>query len=199
MGVTAGFERGRWWEESRRADMLMWDIGQKARDRERWEIVKYFLYLFAIIQVLAELVAFQKGFYLYHIRPSAYEVREVTIVRAETEIVTVPGPRGSHRDRELPIYRAVVEYEVQGVKFSRQVLRKRQEKQGDTIKVAINKVEPGKVIRPEFLIVSPGHVRYTVFCIVILSVLILIDVIIAYKERKKGYVISITTSGPERK
>lgn len=177
----------------------MWDIGQKARERERWEIVKYFLYFFAIIQVFGELVAFQKGFYLYHIRPSAYEVREVKIVREETEIVTVPGPRGSHRDRELPIYRAVVEYEVQGVEFAKEVLRKKQEKQGDTIKVAINKVEPGKVIRPEFLIFSSGYVVYTVTWIVILFVLILIDVIIAYKEHKKGYVTAITTSDIESK
>ncbi len=177
----------------------MWDIGEKARERERWEIVKYFLYLFAVIKLLGALVVFQNGFYLYHIRPLAYEVREVEIVREETEIVTVPGPRGSHRDRELPIYRAVVEYEVQGVEFAKKVLRKKQEKQGDTIKVAINKVEPGKVIRPEFLVFSPGYIAYTVTWIVILSVLILIDMIIVYKEHKKGYVTSITTSDTEWK
>ena len=174
--------------------MFKWDIGQMARERERWEIAKIFLYLYVIIQLMGVLVAFQKGFYLYHIRPSAYEVRELEIVREETQIVTVPGPRGSHRDKELPIYRAVVEYEVQGVKFAKKVLRKKQEKPGDTIKVAINKLEPEKVIRSEFLIFSSGYVAYTVIWIVILSVLILIDRIIAYKEHKKGYVISITTS-----
>lgn len=174
--------------------MIMWDIGQRAREREQWEIGRHVLYVIAFIHLFVALVVFQRGFYAYHIRPTAYEVVEVGIVREETEIVTVPGARGSYQDTEIPIYRAWVEYEVQGVKFCKSVLREKREKQGDNIRIAVNKEEPWEIMRPDFLNFSSRYVASNVFWGLILLITTVIDMIRGYKERKKGYVIRITTS-----
>jgi len=71
--------------------VFMRDIGEKVKDRERWEVLKFVLCVFACIPLLGTLVFFQYGFYLFHIGPTSYEIREVPIVREETEVVTVPG------------------------------------------------------------------------------------------------------------
>lgn len=173
---------------------FMRDIGEKVKDEERWEVLKFVLCVFACIPLLGTLVFFQYGFYLFHISPTSYEIREVPIVREETEVVTVPGPRGSHRDREIPIYRAFVEYEVQGTKFSGTVFCAKDEKQGDKIRIAIKKKEPEKIMRPDFLQLSSSEIDLNVFCALILFIVELFDLIAVYKERKKGHVISITTN-----
>ncbi len=171
----------------------MLDISQKLKCREEWKAFSVFLYTMICLFFFFSLAVFQRGFFAYHIWPVGYEVHETIILEEETEGWILPRARGSHKDTEMPIYKAVVECRVQGELCRGTVLRTKEELQGDMIKVAVNK-KTQKMYRPELLNYGKGYVRGNIACGVIFLMTLLIDLVIGYQERKNKYVVSITTN-----
>ena len=135
----------------------MLDISQKLKCIEEWKAFSVFVCTMICLFFFCSLAVFQKGFFACHIWPVGYEVHETIILEEETEGWILPRARGSHKDTEMPIYKAVVECRVQGELCRGTVLRTKEELQGDMIKVAVNK-KTQKMYRPELLNYGKGYV-----------------------------------------
>lgn len=153
-------------------------------------LAKAFVWI-AYIDLIMTLVIFQYGFYVYHITPFLWEVKDADVIEVDPYRFLYKGNEFAN------VRQATIEYTVNDTKKQSLVLLSYCEEEGDRIKIAVNKKKSLLCIRYRWLPLS-DDLKFANCVDFIVIIIAQIYSFLAKRKRRKSNVISITTNNYQK-